>query len=209
MWGDLRGALLAGVVDGGGLPPRVVLVVALAQPPAILGLERALDLVGLAPQGCRLRRRTPRGQGRVLHLLDHPDGHRRLLLPHREAAQRRVLAEGLHAHRGLGPEPDHGRVARVERLRPRLEHLARATVRPGEQLLEDARHPGSVALHPQHAARPDLPGPGRAEDDDLREEGGALTCGAVVGNGCDHSVAQLLHRDVNGNVHAVPTNRLL
>merc|ERR1711991_12492 len=115
--------------------------------------------------------------------------------------KRRVLGEGLDAHRLLRDQDDNGGVARLDGARGVLDDLTRTAVDLLDQLLELAGNVSRVAIQDRRVASRDLTGV--VEDDDLGGEVSGLHRRVVLRVTSDHAAADVLdgHRlDVEANV---------
>jgi len=134
------------------------------------------------------------GEVALGHTLDDADGDGAAHVAHGEAAERRVLGEGLDAHGlGRGHDGDAG-VAGLDELGVLLENLAGAAVHLLGDLLELAGDVRGVAVEHRGVAVGDLAGV--VEHDDLGLEGGAALRGVALGVAADVAALDLLDGDV-------------
>jgi len=132
--------------------------------------------------------------------LDDADGDGLTHVADGKAAQGRVLAERLDAHRLGRDHLDHGGVARLDKLGRDLDRLAGTAVNLLGQLRELARNVGGVAVEDGGVAGADLARV--VEDNDLGVERSGLHGGVVLGVGADVSSSDVL----DGHVLDVETD---
>ncbi len=126
--------------------------------------------------------------------LDDTDGDGLAHITDGEAAEGRVLSEGLNAEGLGGDKADHGGVAHLDGLGFLLEFLTGTAVDLGFDLGELAGDVGGVAVEDGGVAVADLTGV--VEDDDLGEEVLGLLGGVVLGVGADVATADVLDGQV-------------
>ena len=126
--------------------------------------------------------------------LDDTDGDGLAHVADGEAAEGRVLGEGLDAEGLGGDQADHGGVAHLDELGLLLDFLAGTAVDLGLELGELARDVGGVAVEDGRVAGGDLAGV--VQDDDLGEEVLGLLGGVVLGVGADEATADILDGQV-------------
>ena len=139
--------------------------------------------------------------------LDDADGDGLAHVTDGEAAEGRVLGEGLDAEGLGGDHADHGGVAHLDELGLGLDFLAGAAVDLGLDLGELARDVRSVAVEHGRVAVGDLAGV--VEDDDLGEEVLGLLGGVVLAVRADEATADVLDGEVlDVEADVVSGNRL-
>mmetsp|Transcript_27789 Transcript_27789/g.88213 ORF Transcript_27789/g.88213 Transcript_27789/m.88213 type:complete len:440 (+) Transcript_27789:3276-4595(+) len=128
------------------------------------------------------------------HVLDDTHGHGLAHVTHGEAAERRVLREGLHAHRLGRLEVHDAGVAGLDELRGGLEDLAGTAVLLLLDVGELAGNVRRVAVKHRGVAVGDLARV--VHHDDLGGEAGAALRGVVLGVTGDVATLDVLHGHV-------------
>lgn len=136
----------------------------------------------------------------LLNLLDDTDGDGDTHVTDGEAAEGRVLSEGLNAHLLGGDHLDHGGVTGLDELGGILKDLTGTTVHLVLDLGELAGNVGGVAIEDWCVTSADLTGV--AHDDNLGEEGVGATGRVVLGITTDVTALDVL----DGNVLDVEAN---
>mmetsp|Transcript_1725 Transcript_1725/g.4763 ORF Transcript_1725/g.4763 Transcript_1725/m.4763 type:complete len:459 (+) Transcript_1725:159-1535(+) len=142
-----------------------------------------------------LGRRLGRLGGLVLlgHGLDHTHSHGHAHVTHGEAAQGRVVLEGLHGQRALGDQVHDAAVASLHALGVLLRLLVGTAVDLGGDLGELARDVRGVAVQHRGVAGHDVL---VVHHDHLGVEGLGLAGRVVLGVGAHVAAADLLHGHV-------------
>lgn len=130
----------------------------------------------------------------LVNRLDDTNSNRLPHVTNGETTERGILVVGFHTHGLARHKLGNASIARLDKLRVRLDRFTSSAIDLFDELGEFTSNVSSVAIEHGGVTGTDLTGV--VKDDDLGVERGGLLRGVVLGVGSDVTTADILDRNV-------------